>query len=290
VLLTLVAACASALASPALAVEFTDPARLAVETDAIIDRVSTAPLDLSLPRWTAEILPWFTEEAIVRVEREPVRVAYADFGGRSAEHMLGGAHCRSGVVLINARYANPVSTLYRSVDMVLTLTHELAHVQQDGLCERVSTAALETAAQLMAFEVDAAMALAGNVWAGLALLRELRALAVGVLVYNAQRGVAGAREQLDRVTAAIYTGEERARVAQHERYRSKSPAESEENLLTYLVKPYRKLVAAFQNDTIAIGLATPVTHQRPWAAPPTGGSLWLDDLAYFVTHAAAIYP
>lgn len=277
-------------APPAAAIDFRDPARLALETDAIIDRTAVAPLDMRLRPWTDEILPWFAEEGIVGVPRPPSRVRYASYGGRHATHVLGKTHCKSGSVSINGRFVNPVSSMYRSVDMVLTLTHELAHVQQNGLCERASSVLVETSAQIMAFEVDAAMALDGNAWAGLALLRELRSVAVGKLQYDALHRVRGARDALVRVRAAIYTKAELAQAAQRARYLAKDPAGGEATLLRYVVQPYRKLAKAVRGDRIVTGLATPGTSQRPWAAKLGSGSLWVDDLAYFLEHADELYP
>jgi hypothetical protein len=276
-------------ARPAGAVEFGDPARVAVETDRVIDGMAVAPLDLSLSRWTREILPWFAAEGIVKLERAPTRVRYLDFPGPQGNLILGTADCKGAVVSISGRYANPVASLYRSVDMVLTLTHELAHVQQNTLCERAPTSLVETSAQLMAFEVQAAMALNGNAWAGLALLRELRDIAVGMLQYDADRHMPGAQAKLDTVADAVYTSAERARAWQRTRYWARHPASRQEALLHYAVGPYRKLATALRSDLIVTGLATPTTHGRPWASTPTGGTLLVDDLAHFLDTAAELY-
>lgn len=271
------------------AADFGDPAGVALETDRIIDGMAVAPLDLSLTRWTREIVPWFAAEGIVRLERQPARVRYVDFSGPQANLILGTADCRGAVVSISGRYANPVSSLYRSVDMVFTLAHELAHVQQNTLCERAPTDAVETSAQLMAFEVTAAMALDGNAWAGLALLRELRDLAVGKLRFDAERHLPGARARLDTVVAAIYTTPERAGAAQRTHYWARNPAQRKEVLLRYAVGPYRKLAAAFRRDLIVPGLATPITHGRPWESGPLDGTLVVDDLAHFLDVASELY-
>jgi hypothetical protein len=281
---------AVAWAAPtAAAADFGDPGRVALETDAVIDRMAVAPLDMSLSRWTREILPWFAAEGIVRLERAPAHVRYVDFGGPQGNLILGTADCIGAVVSISGRYANPVSSMYRSVDMVLTLTHELAHVQQHTLCERAPTAVVETSAQLMSFEVQAAMALDGNAWAALALLRELRDIAVGMLRFDAERRVPGAQAKLDTVADAVYTSAERAHAWQRTRYWARHPASRQEALLQYAVGPYRKLATAFRSDLIVTGLATPTTHGRPWASRPTDGTLQVDDLAHFLDTAAELY-
>jgi hypothetical protein len=277
------------VAPPAAPVDFTDPARVALETDRIIDRMSVPPTATNLAHWTREILPWFAAEGIVRVERAAERVRYADFTGSEAILVLGAADCRAGEVSISRRYVNPVSSAYRSVDMVLTLAHELAHVQQGPLCERAPTALVETSAQLMALEVMAAMALDGNSWAGLALLRELRDMAVGMLAYDAGRGIPGAREELESVSGAIYTSAERARAAQRKGVLARRPLLAEDAALSYAVAPYRKLAAAFRGDLIVTGLATPITHSRPWASRPTDGTLEVGDLARFLDLATELY-
>jgi hypothetical protein len=70
---------------------------------------------------------------------EPLRLRLARSPARSASffvsnHVLGrSADCERADVWINGRYINPVSSMYRSLDLVWTLTHELAHVQQTGL-------------------------------------------------------------------------------------------------------------------------------------------------------------
>jgi hypothetical protein len=203
------------VASPAAAIELRDPAQVAREADAIIDRATVAPLVTDLQSWTNEILPWFAEERIVTRERAPTRVTYGDFSGKGANHVLGSTDCERAQVSINRRYVNSVSSMYRSLDLVWTLTHELAHVQQNSLCRSAPQADVETSAQLMAFEVDAALALNGNRWAGLALLRELRRAAVGMLQYDALRRLQGADERLQALCDEILhaRGTRRSRAA-----------------------------------------------------------------------------
>ena len=262
---------------------------MALATDRIIDRIVVAPLDTSLTRWTREILPWFAAEGIVRLERAPARVGYSDFRGAHGTLVLGTANCRSGVVSISGRYVNPVSRMFRSVDLVFTLAHELAHVQQNTLCERAPTTLVETSAQLMALEVTAAMALDGNAWAGLALLRELRDIAVGTLRFDAELGLPGAQGRLDAVVDAIYTTAERERASRRDRYWTKNPAHRKELLRHYAVGPYRKLASALRGDLVVNRLATPITHARPWASGPLDGTLLVDDLAHFLDVAAELY-
>jgi hypothetical protein len=276
--------------STAVAADFGDPARVALEADRIVDRMSIAPADTSLSRWTREILPWFGEERIVRRVRRPVHVRYVDFEGPLATMLLGTTTCSAGAVSISGRYANPVSRLYRSADLVFTLVHELAHVQQETLCRRAPTALVETSAQLMALEVAAAMALDGNTTVALALLHEVRDIAVGMLTFDAERHLPGARAKLDYVCAAVYTRAERARAAQRTRYWQRMPGGRTEGLLDYAVGPYRKLATAFRGDLVATELATPITHARPWASKPTRGTLLVDDLAAFLDTAAELYP
>jgi hypothetical protein len=276
--------------STAVAADFGDPAQVALEADRIVDRMSIAPMDTSLSRWTREILPWFAEERIVGRVRPPAHVRYVDFGGPVATMLLGTTTCSAGIVSISGRYANPVSRLYRSVDLVFTLIHELAHVQQNTLCRRAPTALVETSAQIMALEVAAAMALDGNSAVALALLHEVRDIAVGMLAFDAERHLPGAEARLEGVCAAVYTRAERARAAQRTRYWQRMPVSRTESLLEYAVGPYRKLAAAFRGDVVATGLATPITHARPWASKPTQGTVLVDDLAAFLDTAADLYP
>jgi hypothetical protein len=140
----------------------------------------------------------------------------------------------------------------------------------------------------MAFEVDAALALNGNRWAGLALLGELRRLAVGVLQYDAIRRVQGADERLEALCREIYTPPELAEVAQRERYWADRPLARQANLLRYLVQPYRKLVFALDRDLNVHGLATAITDERPWERT-TNGTLRIDDLASFLAQADQLY-
>ena len=60
-------------------------------------------------------------------------------------------------------------------------------------------------------------------------------------------------------------------------------------LLRYAVGPYRKLAAAFRRDLIVPGLATPITHGRPWESGPLDGTLVVDDLAHFLDVASELY-
>lgn len=280
---------ALSLAPPAAAIEFGDPVQVAIETDRVIDQISVAPMDLSLRPWTDEILPWFLEEGIVKVVRPPARVDYVKFGARWANHVLGSADCARGFVSINHRYANPVSSWYRSVDLVLTLTHELAHVQQKNVCERAPDDNVEASAQLMSFEVDAALALSGNTWAAVALLRELRRIAVGMVRYDALRELPGAQTRLDALRARIYSTAEGAEVAQRDRYWAAYGHDELANLWRYVVLPYRKLAAALGGDLVVTGLATPINPFRQWERTPTNGTLLVDDLGYFLDHMSALY-
>ena len=63
-----------------------------------------------------------------------------------------------------------------------------------------------------------------------------------------------------------------------------------ETLLQYAVAPYRKLATAFRRELVATGLATPITHGRPWASKPSAGTLLVDDLSAFLDAAAELYP
>ena len=93
-------------------------------------------MDMNLTRWTREILPWFSAQGIIRAERSPALVQYTTFTGPQGNLILGAADCAGARVFMTSRYVNPVSSRYRSVDMLFTLTHELAHVQQNALCTR----------------------------------------------------------------------------------------------------------------------------------------------------------
>jgi hypothetical protein len=277
----------SAYATP---IDFSDPAKVAVETDAIIDRMSTPALNINLRLWTNEILPWFSEEGIVDSELPPARVRYVNFHGQDAIHVLGTTDCKRGVVSINARYANPVSSMYRSIDLVLTLTHELAHVQQERVCNSAPVDNVEASAQLMAFEVDAAMALDGNAWAARSLLVELRTVAYGVLQYDALRGVPGAQAELVTVRAQIYSPPEQAALAQLVHSWADDPVGREQALLRYDVEPYERLVRALETNLLVADLALPIKSWQAGERTPTNGTLSIDDLALFLDDARDLYP
>jgi hypothetical protein len=280
----------AACAAPARATTgWGDPAYMAIETDRIIDAMDVPTMDMNLTRWTREILPWFSAQGIVRAERPLALVRYTTFSGPQGNLVLGEADCAGARVFMTNRYVNPVSSRYGSVDMLFTLTHELAHVQQNALCTRAPGGIVESSAQLMALEVLAAMALDGNRWAGLAVLRELRSIALGTLELRAERGLPGADDTLATVSGTILTNAEQARVAEHLRSWERTPLLHAECLLDYAARPYRKLAAALDDDLVVTGLASPITHSRPWASRPTDGTLVVDSLAAFLDSASGLY-
>ena len=91
------------------------------------------------------------------------------------------------------------------------------------------------------------------------------------------------------VSATVFTNAEGALVAERLRSWERTPLLHAECLIDYAARPYRKLIAALDEDLVVTGLATPITHSRPWASRPIDGTLVVDSLAAFLNSASSLY-
>jgi hypothetical protein len=267
----------------------TDPERVILQTEHLLDLAGGTRCGAGCPQdldaWTVEMLPWFAEEGVASQPVRPV-VMWTVFEGEDANHVLGRADCEKQVWM-NVRYLNPASPWYQELSFVATLAHELAHIQQGTeVCRGKPLERVEATAQVVSFEVLAAMALNGNKWAAIALLEEIQGLAIGEMRYRAL-GDERKMRHLDRLLERIDDAGERAERAQRARYWERKPARRKEILEAYVHLPYMMLVRGLETGTVG-GLALPpsfsLTMFRPYVP-----ELRLDDLAYFLAHADELF-
>lgn len=250
-----------------------DPAKLALQIDAMLDKAGPGRINpSSLSAWNAEIPVWYAETGIIDVP-EQANAHFSWLNPDEANHVLGYTYCVDGDITINARYANPVSPWYGDPGMVFTLAHELAHIQQGMGCALYSSARVETGAQLAAFEVMAAMANSGSKVALVAMLAELRDLALGTLRYDALLHP-DKRAALASLYQRIMSPVELAERTQRDRYWSQHKAEQRDMLKKYVVAPYRLLAEGLKTGSIPNVVAGGTVE-----------TLSLADLLYTLAHA-----
>ena len=136
--------------------------------------------DNALYKYAAEIIPQFAYEGFEVRPKFPPKIEYILFDdGNTANHVLGRSNCRDYAVL-NVRMALPRSS-WGDGEELFTLIHELAHTQQgqtkDG-CGNPDIALIENSAQIASIEVASGLANQGNTEYFVALVGELRGMAI----------------------------------------------------------------------------------------------------------------
>jgi hypothetical protein len=268
-----------------------DEEAFARQVDAALDRFGEYRIAITLMtlrQWTREIVPWFAEEGITAVPSTP-HVRFAHLDGTNAIHVAGYAHCR-GKVTINARYASPVSSWHRDVSFLQTLAHELAHEQQGSDCRAFPVARVETGAQLMSFEVLAAMANAGNEPALVALLDELRTIALGALWLRAVDGDPAATATFEARFEELLTPRERALFERSRRWWVLREDDLHGMLARHQLVPLAKTQHGIRHGFIPNVVMSPVQLLGPRGTPNQARSLLTDDLQYLVSHLGELSP
>lgn len=283
----LVAFCAFSVSSTkkSEALSLQDPVKFVKDADALLDRMGPVKADTDLDLWALEILPWFAEEGIIG---HPVAAPghYEWFQGTDANHLLGYTSCFD-FAHITSRYANPVDPWYRDPELVFTLAHELAHLQQGPTqCMTFSSPDVENSAQLMAAEVTAAMALNGNRVAMYALLTELRGMVIGYLRYQAW-GNHDKTVELNRLLRQIYTPAELADTNQRWMEAKDDMATRKGILYRYSFLPVKKLIAAEKSGLIP-GLVLGQQTLSLSESIPSKQTLTVDDLLALLKRAPGL--
>lgn len=203
-----------------------------------------------LDNWTQEIVPFYGYEGIDNPDDDansflgiqyPSKISFGYYqNGEEHIHVLGTTNCLDNEVVINARYANPDSPLYNRPDALLTLTHELAHVQ--GICfGQPPQLDAEVSAQLSALEVLAAMVDKGNTLAFIPLVNELRDMSMASAWAFAMKE--GRLDDYNALKAEITSSAfDLASYNKSERYWEGDPDQLQHILTSYNVVPLEEIV------------------------------------------------
>ncbi len=241
-------------------------------------------------QWVDELVPMYSYQGATDVSRFPDEVGYqVQRDGFRHNHVLGTSDCEEFVSL-NARFGNPHSTWYKS-RFLGTLAHELAHIQQGRVCRERPVSEVENAAQVVSFEVLAALANQGNMEAAFALVWELKATAVLAVLYFALRDHGldefsswYGRLSRDPITDAIMDNYIRG-------WLNRGKWEWLDVLRTYRLKPYEMITSAHRySDDRVYGMAIAKRYyeydQRRYAnISVEDRGFVIDDLVYFLGHA-----
>jgi hypothetical protein len=231
--------------------------------------------DASMLDWMSEVAPMFEYEGLVTETRDGFQGFVFSFSaGFAHNHIAGRSDCLSFVIL-NYRFRNPISSWYEKGWWPATLVHEVAHVQQGPACDQdgYSKALLENTAQLMSWEVLAALANQGSPEATLTLVYELRGTALG-----AAMAMARYEDRIDDYEKLFYDlfGDNEGRVARHEkgnRFWVDRQDELQRLLMRYNWDPLNRVFKARYEQTIYQLAIDNETH-----------SMEIDDLTYFMRH------
>jgi len=162
------------------------PEALALKIDRILDKEK--PLFITeeslVQYWPKEVAPYFGYEMLTNGDPKTPIVSFFDSDDPfQCFHVLGFTFTfdDSGKIFLNGRYRNPVSPRYQSIEALVTLVHETAHIQ-GGDFSGMDPQTCEKVTHLAALEVLAAMANHGNKYARQALLTEVRDICTGVVM------------------------------------------------------------------------------------------------------------
>lgn len=165
------------------------PEKLALKIDTILDKET--PLEITeddlVNKWPKEIAPYFEYEFLTNGEAKIPKVQFFEATDAfHCFHILGFTFVfdQSGSIFLNDKFRNNVSPKYHSIQSLVTLVHETAHIQ-GGEFTGMDAVVCEKNAQLATLEVLAAMANHGNKYARQALLDELRDISLGVVLHRA---------------------------------------------------------------------------------------------------------
>lgn len=231
--------------------------------------------DETMQNWINEITPMFMYEGLVTetaVDFDGFFISYP--GGYRHVHVGGESDCDT-YILLNNRFFNPVSDWYQNNTWPITAAHELAHIQQGPACDRDynSQNLLENSAQIMAWEVMAALANRGNVEATLSLVFDLRGTALSSA--RAMSEVEGRPEDFQKLLQEIYGDDasKMASIAKNRRYWADKQEKLRSLTYRYGWSPLNLVFMARDEKTVYQLAINNETH-----------SAEIDDLIYFFEH------
>lgn len=295
-------------------VTFEEVAQFVLQLDAMYDALPADAFpvidDIGDARvWEQEIVPFFAYEGVVMKTREDAtpqyrfpRIVSAPFNENEIdfEHLLGTTDCLSGEITLNERVFRSISAWYNRPDLLVVITHELAHAQ--GVCFGPSYKYnSEVSAQLVTLEVLAAMTNRGNPYTLGPMLDELRYMALASSEYLAMKNddMASYEHLLDQVA----TKQERAKIDKSLRFWANDPEHLQYILENYNYVPVREIMIALKNQSctytdISVTEKAELVHTITTLHQPCISGLWLpanwgifhkplviDDLAYILEGA-----
>lgn len=236
----------------------------------------------SAQRWAAIILPYFVTEGIVDPEKlvAPTSIQFHYYTDPDyAFHVLGTTGLCSTDVDLNARMVTPGDPWASEDIQLVVLTHELAHVQ--GVCYGGTAVNDEQSAQLISWEIDAAMANGGCGQCRANLLADLRGRQLGVVEATAK--AEGRETDLARLEAATLSPAEQAQRARSDRQWALGDQDELAAILhDYYTVPMAAWVCALAAGQDHIdGVQLPVNVLQEYLPPGVAKPLLIDDLAYF---------
>lgn len=256
--------------------DFNEARALALRMDALANQIEDSGWEPAISeelmnQWALELLPMYSYEgATNRTNIPEVLLPLPWIEGENHNHIGGKSDCIT-MAVINYRYFNPVSHWYSDERWPIVLAHELAHVQQrSAVCENYSSEQIENTAQMVAWEVMAALANGGNRDAAYALVFELRNVALGSA--HAQ----GNADEYNELLNKVFDKDPNS-IARHEksiRFWSGHPEKLNEILHKYSRQPL-DILFTYRNTGVVHQLALPTQHK----------TLPIDDLLYFIANA-----
>jgi hypothetical protein len=220
--------------------------------------------------------------------RRPQTEIWPQIGGEvypssSNFHIAGQAHCYDATnpnLTVNYRYFNPFSPWHKKAAVIATLVHELGHTQ-DASCDRES-GDMETATQIAAVEVLAAMTRHGNKYTMLPLIGMLQEftgsyLLLDYILNDGSDGIDLYKEEI--LSKAADTKFNIASFEKSMTFWKKDLRTLEYILREYGAKPYAYLVEAMSRESS-------VTRRLP--VPNMTKTIRMDDTKYFISNLHAL--
>jgi len=240
-----------------------------------------------------EVLPLFVTEGAVDKVHKPKTIEPRKYEDEKHVQVLGQSNCDT-IAVANFRYANPFSPMYGNLDWLGTEVHELVHVQQfeaanNGLaCSLDTRENTENTAQIVSWEVMAAMVNGGNEIMIYPLLIDLkgRALGANYALAMAEDRVPEYEELANKINPTELALARREKSRRQWLGREQDRADI---LVRYGLDPLSRVSYAITNNNNQISdLALPMQYNYPYSFEPTPRTFVIDDLAYFLKNAEAI--
>lgn len=269
---------------------FAEARDLALYFDGLLDTMGEAPFSFPdnyrITQVAAEVLPFFEYEGGIPLAMWPSNDGQMQAFQIADQHIhaAGQSDC-SGYVL-NYRFYNPFSEWFGEGSWYATVVHELVHVQQFDLCDKIDNFYIELTAEIVSTEVLAAMVNYGDWNATWALVDKLRGMAM-----SASYGIDLRDGDISRymeLREQIF-GDDPYRLAGF--LKSRRHWEADPDRLEFILDAYS--IAVLEQITQAIlyddemeveGLILPPGRIIEGKFVP-GPPFKLDDLAYFLEHS-----